>query len=227
MKNHNKLTSLSSSSSSSLNTLNIVFFLLISFLLNHTHVSSSSSSFSIHLDDSSSLPFSYVSSPSAPQPLMTVLYGAEIYSPTPLGQMDILIGGTKILAMTPSQPGVLPSFIDPSLALFINVTGMYITPGIIDVHVHVTGGGGELGPYSRTPEAELSQVLLLIIPASSSSSSSSLVNYHVFFIFWWFFPHFERSLFISFSFSPFFPLASSSSSFTQIHSFLLPSSFFS
>jgi len=36
---------------------------------------------------------------------------------------------------------------------------MIVTPGIIDVHVHASGGGGELGPYSRTPEAELSQLI--------------------------------------------------------------------
>lgn len=31
--------------------------------------------------------------------------------------------------------------------------------GFIDCHVHVTGGGGELGPESRCPEAKLSELI--------------------------------------------------------------------
>jgi isoaspartyl dipeptidase IadA len=113
---------------------------------------------------------------------MTVLLGAQVYSPTPLGSMDILLGGTRILAMAPTVPGQLPNFIsDPSLVTYINVTGSVVTPGIIDVHIHVTGGGGELGPYSRTPEAELSQLInggvtTLIGLLGTDSVSRSLPN---------------------------------------------------
>ncbi|CAF2573518.1 unnamed protein product [Rotaria sp. Silwood2] len=32
-------------------------------------------------------------------------------------------------------------------------------PGLIDVHVHAIGGGGEQGPYSRTAESRLSQLI--------------------------------------------------------------------
>lgn len=113
---------------------------------------------------------------------MTALLGAQVYSPSPLGAMDILLGGTRILAMAPTVPGQLPNFIsDPSLVTYINVTGSFITPGIIDVHIHVTGGGGELGPYSRTPEAELSQLIdggvtTLIGLLGTDSVSRSLPN---------------------------------------------------
>ena len=34
-----------------------------------------------------------------------------------------------------------------------------MTPGFIDMHVHVTGGGGEAGPASRCPESQLSAFL--------------------------------------------------------------------
>lgn len=95
----------------------------------------------------------------SPQQLITVLLGGEVYTPEPIGPYDILLGGSKILAMTPHQPGELPPFINPDFATIINVTGMVVTPGLIDVHVHASGGGGELGPYSRTPEAELSQLI--------------------------------------------------------------------
>ena len=40
----------------------------------------------------------------------------------------------------------------------INITGKYLIPGLVDAHVHASGGGGERGPASRTPGAQLSQV---------------------------------------------------------------------
>lgn len=34
-----------------------------------------------------------------------------------------------------------------------------IIPGLVDIHVHLIGGGGEAGPASRTPESQLSAFL--------------------------------------------------------------------
>ena len=34
-----------------------------------------------------------------------------------------------------------------------------VVPGFVDMHVHVTGGGGEAGPASRCPESQLSAFL--------------------------------------------------------------------
>lgn len=44
-------------------------------------------------------------------------------------------------------------------AVDIDVTGCIVIPGFIDVHSHVTGGGGEMGYTSRTPEAKLEQII--------------------------------------------------------------------
>ena len=41
----------------------------------------------------------------------------------------------------------------------LDACGMTVTPGLIDLHVHVTGGGGEQGPASRVPEITLSELL--------------------------------------------------------------------
>lgn len=41
----------------------------------------------------------------------------------------------------------------------IDLTGLTVIPGIVDPHVHATGGGGEKGPASRTPEAKLEQLI--------------------------------------------------------------------
>ncbi len=37
--------------------------------------------------------------------------------------------------------------------------GLIAVPGFVDMHVHAAGGGGEAGPSSRTPEAQLSELL--------------------------------------------------------------------
>ena len=37
-------------------------------------------------------------------------------------------------------------------------SGKKLLPGYIDIHMHITGGGGEQGPASRVPEAMLSQI---------------------------------------------------------------------
>ena len=41
----------------------------------------------------------------------------------------------------------------------IDGTGCILTPGLIDRHVHVTGGGGEGSFHTRTPQVELSSIL--------------------------------------------------------------------
>ena len=41
----------------------------------------------------------------------------------------------------------------------IDAKGKILTPGFFDQHIHVTGGGGEGGPVSRTPELVLSELV--------------------------------------------------------------------
>ena len=84
---------------------------------------------------------------------MIVLRHGEVYDPSPVGSCDLLLGGGKILAMDPNLPK-MPS----DLAVEeVDVTGLKVIPGLIDAHVHVTGGGGESGFSTRVPRAALSQ----------------------------------------------------------------------
>ena len=46
-----------------------------------------------------------------------------------------------------------------SLGTVINMNASLVLPGLIDPHVHASGGGGEMGPASRTPNAQLSQLV--------------------------------------------------------------------
>ena len=41
----------------------------------------------------------------------------------------------------------------------MDVPGCILTPGLVDLHVHIIGGGGEAGPSSCTPSSQLSDFL--------------------------------------------------------------------
>jgi beta-aspartyl-dipeptidase (metallo-type) len=83
---------------------------------------------------------------------MIVIRNGDLFSPSALGRCDILIGGGKILAIEKRiQAGMLPGEVD-----IIDAAGLAVVPGFIDGHQHFTGGGGEGGFHTRTPEMQLS-----------------------------------------------------------------------
>ncbi|MCP5207721.1 MAG: beta-aspartyl-peptidase [Hahellaceae bacterium] len=80
----------------------------------------------------------------------------EVFSPAYLGRRDILLGGHKVLAI--AEPG---SLLLRGLAVTeIDAAEMKVVPGFVDSLVHVTGGGGEGGFTSRTPEMQLSEAII-------------------------------------------------------------------
>ncbi len=83
-----------------------------------------------------------------------LLTGGHIYAPDDLGQQNILIAGDRIAAI--GRELDLPENLEVDR---ISVTGKNITPGFIDMHVHITGGGGEAGPASRLPEINVCAIL--------------------------------------------------------------------
>ena len=80
-----------------------------------------------------------------------IIKNADVYAPEHLGKRDILIAGGKIqkIAETIELPEELGAEV-------IDAGGLKVTPGFIDCHVHVLGGGGEGGFGFRTPEGTLS-----------------------------------------------------------------------
>lgn len=84
-------------------------------------------------------------------PPLTLLRNARIFTPEPYGPGDVLIGGERILALGPHLPD-LPA----ELCATVDLGGARLIPGLIDSHVHVTGGGGESGPASRVPRVVFS-----------------------------------------------------------------------
>lgn len=85
---------------------------------------------------------------------LKLLIGGHVYAPEDLGNQDILIAGDKIAAIGKNLEISESVEIDR-----INIDGKKVTPGFIDLHVHITGGGGEAGPASRLPEINVSSVL--------------------------------------------------------------------
>jgi beta-aspartyl-dipeptidase (metallo-type) len=86
--------------------------------------------------------------------MLTLFKNAQIYSPQYLGKKDVLTGGKSILAI--ADHIAPPAGTDVET---IDCTGRWLVPGLIDSHVHITGGGGEGGPGSRMPELQLSMML--------------------------------------------------------------------
>jgi len=82
--------------------------------------------------------------------MLTLFRNAGIYDPEFKGKNDVLTGGGTILAIAAHLE--LPGGIDTEI---IDCDGLWLVPGLIDSHVHITGGGGEGGPATRMPELTL------------------------------------------------------------------------
>jgi len=89
-----------------------------------------------------------------PNANLLMLRNANIFAPEPLGLQDIFIVGSTIHTIGQELPA-LPNELQ---ALELNLQGQRVIPGLIDAHVHMTGGGGESGFESRVPPLALSQI---------------------------------------------------------------------
>ena len=82
---------------------------------------------------------------------MLLISNADVYAPRPLGVQSLLLGGGKVLWMGPPRElPELPAALRAGTEA-IDLGGARLIPGLIDGHVHVTGGGGEAGFKTRVP----------------------------------------------------------------------------
>ncbi|OZC02037.1 beta-aspartyl-peptidase [Rubricoccus marinus] len=84
-------------------------------------------------------------------PALTLLLNAEVFAPQPLGRRCVLVGGGQILAISERPPTLAGVEVET-----VDLDGARLVPGLIDLHVHVTGGGGEAGPETAAPAPSLS-----------------------------------------------------------------------
>lgn len=85
--------------------------------------------------------------------MFTLIKDGMVYAPQYLGKKDILLVGNTIAHIADTIE--LPKSFSPHC---ISAEGKIVTPGFIDLHVHITGGGGET-PATRTPEILLSSIV--------------------------------------------------------------------
>jgi beta-aspartyl-dipeptidase (metallo-type) len=86
--------------------------------------------------------------------MIIIIRNADVYTPEHAGKTDVLLIGGKIAAVGDSIK-IESNSVD---IVEINAEGKKLTPGFIDSHVHIMGGGGEGGFSTRTPEATLSGI---------------------------------------------------------------------
>ena len=83
--------------------------------------------------------------------MLELLLNADLYTPKHLGHRHLLTAGGRIAwigSEVPELRGIPVNRTDAG--------GRRVIPGLVDGHVHVTGGGGEAGPESRVPSPALS-----------------------------------------------------------------------
>ncbi len=67
----------------------------------------------------------------------------------------MLVAGDQIVAITDDRPEIAGVEVET-----VDLGGRRLIPGLVDAHVHVTGGGGEAGPETAAPAPSLSAYTL-------------------------------------------------------------------
>ena len=88
--------------------------------------------------------------------MLELLRNCDLYDPAKVGVRDLLVAGGSVVWIGRDLPG-MPA----GLGLVErDIGGKRVIPGLIDGHVHLTGGGGEDGPATRVPALNLSEYTL-------------------------------------------------------------------
>ena len=89
--------------------------------------------------------------------MVTLIRNAKVYQPEYAGVKDILVLNGKIAAVGEKLKADFGGSVE---AEELDAEGMAAVPGFIDSHEHIMGGGGEGGFVTRTPEANLKDLVL-------------------------------------------------------------------
>lgn len=88
--------------------------------------------------------------------MITVLKNIECYAPEYLGIKDIVVVKDTIYKILEPNSWQFNN----AYTTVINCDGLIATPGIIDGHVHIIGGGGEEGFSSQISQIDINDILL-------------------------------------------------------------------
>jgi beta-aspartyl-dipeptidase (metallo-type) len=84
---------------------------------------------------------------------ITVIKNANVFAPESLGIQHLVLAGGKIVYVGEE----FPQLGSPLDVVELDADGGAVTPGFIDAHTHITGGGGEAGFATKVPPVPLSQ----------------------------------------------------------------------
>jgi beta-aspartyl-dipeptidase (metallo-type) len=84
--------------------------------------------------------------------MLTLLRHADAYVPEGPGSRDVLVAGERIVGIAPriEPPSGIPVEV-------VDLEGRRLIPGLVDPHVHLTGGGGEAGSATKVPAVPLTR----------------------------------------------------------------------
>src|SRR5690606_19485679 len=64
--------------------------------------------------------------------------------------------GGRVAALGPGLAAAMSSAVTAGVCARVDLEGRLVAPGLVDSHVHLTGGGGEAGFATRVPRVMLS-----------------------------------------------------------------------
>lgn len=85
--------------------------------------------------------------------MFRILKSGHVYSPDDLGVKDILLWEDRIIKI--GEDLKIPEGFEGA---YTDCSGRIVIPGIVDTHVHITGGGGEGGFTTRTSEITFEEI---------------------------------------------------------------------
>lgn len=90
--------------------------------------------------------------------MLTLITNVELFAPHAMGEVDVLVADQRITAIEQNLRDKITATSD--LMQVIDGRGKVMFPGLVDSLVHISGGGGEGGFHTRTPQMNLTDATL-------------------------------------------------------------------